>query len=76
MAPGRAICRSGFHIPALLDPDLPALDLLAAVLGQGESSRFAARLKRRDQLMTSSYAYAYAAKDPGLWVCGGNPGQW
>jgi zinc protease len=63
----------GFHIPALLHADLPALDLLAAVLGHGESSRLAARLKRRDRVMTSTYAYAYAAKDPGLWVCGGNP---
>jgi zinc protease len=63
----------GFHIPELLAPDLPALDLLAALLGQGESSRLPARLKRRDRLMTEAYASAYATKDPGLWVCGGNP---
>jgi zinc protease len=65
----------GFHIPALLDPDLAALELLSAVLGHGESSRLATRLKRRDRLMTSTYAYAYGGKDPGLWVCGGNPGH-
>ncbi len=63
----------GFHIPAMLDPDLAPLDLLAALLGQGESSRLPARLKRRDRLMTEAYAYAYSTKDPGLWICGGIP---
>jgi zinc protease len=59
-----------FHIPGLLHPDTPALDLAAVVLGQGESSRLTRRVKHEQQLTTTSYAYAYTPADPGLLVVG------
>ena len=62
-----------FHIPELLHPDVPALDLLAVVLGQGESARLPRTLTREQRLFTEVYAYGYTPRDPGLWVAGGTP---
>jgi zinc protease len=60
----------GFHIPGLMHADTPALDLAAVILGQGECSRLTRKLKQELQLVTTSYAYAYTPKDPGLLVIG------
>ncbi|RMH41381.1 MAG: insulinase family protein [Deltaproteobacteria bacterium] len=60
----------GFHIPALRSEDTAALDVLAVVLGQGESSRLTARVRRARELATSAYAYAHSLRDPGLFVVG------
>jgi zinc protease len=59
-----------FHIPGIHHDDTAALDLLAIILGQGDSSRLSRGLKRRDQLVTDAYAYAYTPRDPGLLVAG------
>jgi zinc protease len=61
----------GFHIPGLKDKDTYALDLLAACLGQGESSRLQQELRLKQGLVSSIYAYAFTPKDPGLFVIGG-----
>jgi zinc protease len=61
----------GFHIPGIRDKDTFALDLLAACLGQGESSRLQKELRLRQGLVSSIYAYAFTPKDPGLFVIGG-----
>jgi zinc protease len=60
----------GWHIPSARDPKVPALDILATLLGQGESSRFNLELKHGQSLVNNIYAYAYAPKDPGLFVVG------
>ncbi len=57
-----------FHIPGVMDPDTPALDLAAVILGQGESSRLSRKVKHQQQLVTTGYSYAYTPKDPGLLV--------
>ncbi|KPK41536.1 MAG: hypothetical protein AMJ78_05220 [Omnitrophica WOR_2 bacterium SM23_29] len=57
-----------FHSTRLADKDLYALDLLAAVLGQGESSRLYQRLVRGKRLAYSVSAYNYTPKDPGLFL--------
>ena len=59
-----------FHIPGLTHPDTAALDLAAVILGQGEGSRLTRRIKHQQQLVTTSYAYAYTPADPGLLVIG------
>jgi zinc protease len=61
----------GFHIPGIQDKDTYALDLLAACLGQGESSRLQQELRLKQGLASSIYAYAFTPKDPGLFVIGG-----
>lgn len=60
----------GFRAPAVDGADVPALDLLTVVLGQGDSSRLNLEVVRNRQLATSVYSYAFAAKDAGLAVIG------
>jgi len=64
-------CALGFHIPSITDEDTYALDVLAAILGQGKSSRLQQELRFRRGLVSSIYAYAYTPKDPGLFVIRG-----
>lgn len=61
----------GFHIPGIAEAQTPALDLAAAVLGEGESSRLSREVKHRRQLVNTVHAYAYTPRDPGLLVVGG-----
>ncbi len=61
----------GFHIPDITDEDTYTFDVLAAILGQGDSSRLQQELRLRRGLVSSIYAYAYTPKDPGLFVIGG-----
>jgi len=58
----------GFHIPGLHDPKNPAYDLLAAILGQGETSRLYRVVKRKKELVHVISSYAYTPNDPGLFV--------
>jgi zinc protease len=61
----------GFHIPSVQDEGTYALDLLAAILGQGKSSRLQQELRLKRGVASSIYAYAFTPKDPGLFVIGG-----
>jgi len=58
----------GYHIPGLHDPENPAYDLLAAVLGQGKTSRLYQEIKRKEELVHTVSAYAYTPEDPGLFL--------
>lgn len=58
----------GFHVPGATHPDAPLLDMLAFVLGGGESSRLYKRLVAQTELATSVGAFAYTPPDPGLFV--------
>ena len=49
----------GYPIPGLLHEDVPALDILAIILGQGESSRLFKNLRLEKGLVTAISAYAY-----------------
>ena len=59
-----------FPIPDVHHGDLAALDLAAAILGNGDSARLVMEVKRERQLVNEVYAYAYTPKDPGLFVVG------
>jgi zinc protease len=58
----------GFHSTDLLDKDLYAMDLLAFILGQGESSLLNENLRMKNQTVLSVSAYNYTPRDPGLFV--------
>lgn len=59
-----------FPVPQGDHPDTALLDLLALILGQGESSRLVERVRNQKQLVNSIHAYAYTPHDPGLLMVG------
>lgn len=59
-----------WHIPGLHSDDAAALDALAVLLGNGESSRLFIETRRRRELVNDVYAYAYTPRDPGLFMAG------
>ena len=58
----------GFHVPPNSDPDAPALTVLAAVLGQGTSSRLYRALKDKVNLVSTVSADFEVRRDPGMFV--------
>ncbi|MFW5966443.1 MAG: M16 family metallopeptidase, partial [Persicimonas sp.] len=64
----QAHLRIGFHIPPIVDEDVPALDLLGAILGYGDSSHLNQTIKREQQLVNAIQAGAYTPKDAGLFM--------
>ena len=60
--------RLGFHIPDALDEDIPALDLLGAIMGYGDASHLVQTLQRNKQLVRSISAKSYTPKDAGLFM--------
>lgn len=61
-----------FHIPELSHPDTYAIDVLANIIGQGESSRLYQRLKEKEQLVHTISAYAMTPKEPGVFLITSN----
>jgi zinc protease len=55
-----------WHIPELRHPDVPILDVLAAVLGHGRSSRLYQAVRERKGLVSSVDAWTYSPGNPGL----------
>ncbi|MBA3830625.1 MAG: insulinase family protein [Chthoniobacterales bacterium] len=55
-----------WHIPEITHPDVPALDLLATVLGDGRSSRLYRKVREEAGLAFSLGAFSYTPGDPGL----------
>ena len=55
-----------WHIPEVTHPDVPALDLLSAILGDGRSSRLYRRVREEAGLAYSISAFSYTPGDPGL----------
>ncbi len=58
----------GFAVPEAKHPDVPALDVLAILLGQGESCRLNQEVRRRRQLVNGVQAFAYTPRQPGLMM--------
>ncbi len=63
----RACFEMAWPAPALGDPDTPHLDLLAYVLGEGESSRLVRNVREREGLADRVDAHCYTPRDPGLF---------
>ena len=58
----------GYHIPGARDDDVPALEVLAAILSAGESSRLYRRLVRRDKLAVAAGGLAEVMEQSGLFI--------
>lgn len=56
-----------WHIPDVRHPDMPALDILASLLGSGRSSRLFREVREKKGLVTSADAWTYCAADQGLF---------
>ena len=56
-----------FHIPDLRHADIPALDVLATLLGSGRSSRLCQSIRERQRLAHSVDAWTYNPGNPGLF---------
>jgi zinc protease len=63
----RASFELAYGVPNFSHPDAPLLDLLAFVLGEGESSRLVRRVKEQGGLADRVDASSYAPLDPGLF---------
>ena len=59
-----------FHVPHLEHADVPAIDLISVLLGQGDSARLEQEARRRKGAVTDVYTYAYTPRDAGLFVIG------
>jgi len=56
-----------YHTVPLNHPDAPALDVLAAVVGSGDSSRLTLEIRDRYALAHSVNAWSYTPGEPGLF---------
>lgn len=55
-----------WHVPDVRDPDAPALEILAALLGNGRSSRLYRRVREEKGLVHSISAWTYSPGGQGL----------
>jgi zinc protease len=67
----QAHLRVGFHVPHATHEDIPAIDLLGAILGYGDSSHLYQVIQREQQLVNAINAGAYTPKDAGLFMVSG-----
>ena len=63
----RACLEVSWPAVAFAHPDAPLLDLLAFILGEGESSRLARRVKDRERLGDRLDASCWTPLDPGIF---------
>ncbi len=55
-----------WHVPELSDPDVPGLDVLSVILGEGRSSRLYRKLREEAGLVFSISAFSYTPGQPGV----------
>lgn len=67
----------GYHIPSAGHDDVPVLDVISSILGEGESSRLYREVKEREGIVNSIYSYSFTPRYAGLFFAGGtfNPEQ-
>jgi zinc protease len=56
-----------WHIPEVTHPDVPAIDLLSGIVGDGRSSRLYRKVREESGLAYSVSAFSYTPGDPGLF---------
>ena len=60
-----------FKMPAKMDPESPAFDLMGDILSQGHSSRLYNSLLKEQQLFSDIHAYITSSIDEGLFIIEG-----
>jgi len=55
-----------WHVPEITHPDVPALDLLSVILGEGHSSRLHQKVREESGLAFAIAAFSYTPGDPGI----------
>ena len=55
-----------WHVPEITHPDVPALDLVSIILGEGRSSRLYRQVREETGLAYSVSAFSYTPGDPGI----------
>jgi zinc protease len=64
----------GYHVPNLREPDSYVLEVIAAILSQGQSSRLYQSLVREQRLAFEASAdYSLLSRDPGLFLLSAAP---
>ena len=58
----------GWRIPGLTHPDMPALDVLASVLGSGRSSRLFREIREKQSLVHAIGAFSYTPAQEGIFA--------
>ncbi|MEP7077922.1 MAG: pitrilysin family protein [Chthoniobacterales bacterium] len=56
-----------WHIPEVTHPDVPAIDLLSTILGEGRSSRLYRRIREEARLAHAVSAFSYTPGAPGIF---------
>lgn len=67
----KAYLDMAFHIPSITHGDVYSLDVLASLLGQGDSSRLYQKIKQEKGLAYSIGAYSFTPQDPGVFMLNG-----
>lgn len=62
------ILHLAWNIPDVKHKDIPALEVFASILGQGDSSRLMKRLRIESQVTQYTVAHTYTSKDPGIFI--------
>ncbi len=57
-----------YHIPSITHSDIPALEVAATILGEGDSSRLHENLKNKKGLVTTISTHSFTPKEDGLFV--------
>lgn len=63
----------GYHVPNLRSPDGYVLEVIAAILAQGKSSRLHERLVRKGLALTADADNDLLSRDPGLFLVSAQP---
>ncbi len=66
----RAYISLGWKIPGFGAADMAGLDLLASILGQGESSRLTENVRDSKKLVDQIWAYSNTPVGPGIFIIG------
>jgi zinc protease len=66
----RAYLMMSYPTPDINNPEVYALEVLASILGEGDSSRLFRTVKEEKSLIDGVWAYVFTPKDPGNFLVG------